>query len=175
MIKNMKSLCKACVAPAVAAAFAFFTVPAIAAQPLAVNEASAQLKADQDALQRQLTRLQADQVRLKKDTASGRMSAESKDAYEVYNAQQATAGEAKVIASDEAGSLQMKSDEAALQRQIKRLNAAIARNKADYSEGKMAAESSDAEKVYLDKMAIQGEKKDLSQDKVRLEAAQKKK
>ncbi|MEP7247699.1 MAG: hypothetical protein ABI885_28990 [Gammaproteobacteria bacterium] len=175
MITNMKSLSKACVAPALAAAFAFSTVPAIAAQPIAVREASSQLKADQAALQRQLKRLQADQVRLKKDTASGRMSAESRDAYEVYNAQQATAGEAKVIAEDDAGSLQMKADEAALQRQIKRLNTAIARNKADYSEGKMAAESRDAEKVYLDKMAVRGEKKDLSQDSATLEAARKKK
>ena len=133
------------------------------------------MKADQDALQRQRTRLQADQARLKADTASGRMSAESKDAYAVYNAKLATAGEAKDIAADKAGSLQMKADEAALQRQIKRLDVAIARNKADYQEGKMAAESRDGEKVYQDQIASQGEAKAVATDKTRLQAEQKKK
>ena len=69
------------------------------------------------------------------------MSAMSKDAYEVYMGKQAVMGEAKDIVNDKAFSLQMKADKAALQRQIKRLEVAEARLKADKAEGKMAAES----------------------------------
>ena len=39
---------------------------------------------------------------------------------------------------------------------------------------KMAAESKDAEKVYKDKQAIKGEKKDMAQDKANLKADMKK-
>ena len=159
---NMNSIHKAGLST-VAAAFVFAAVTAIAAPP--VHESMAQLRADKAALQRQLKRLDADEARLNSDTASGRMSAESKDAYEVYRDQQAVAGENKDIASDKSASLQMKSDRAVLQRQIKRLDVAEARLKADAKEGKMAAESKDAEKVYKDKQAIKSEKKDITADK----------
>lgn len=149
--------------------------PAVTAQPsLAVNEDAAQLKSDKAALQRQLKRLEADEARLKSDTASGRMSAESKDAWEVYQARQAVKGEKKDIAADKAVSLQMKSDKATLQRQIKRLEVAEARLKADTREGKMAAESKDAQKVYQDQQAIKGERKDFAADKAKLKVDEKK-
>lgn len=73
-------------------------------------------------------------------------------------------GEKKDIAADKQASLQMQSDKAALQRQIKRLEVAEARLKAGTKEGKMAAESKDAENVYKDKQAIKGEKKDIATD-----------
>ncbi len=140
----------------------------------AVKEDQAQLKSDKAALHRQIKRLEADEARLKSDTASGKMSAESKDAYEVYQARQAIKGEKKDIAADKAASLQMRSDKTALHRQIKRLEAAEARPKADTEEGKMAAESKDAEKVYKDQQAIKGEKKDIAANKAKLNADQKK-
>jgi hypothetical protein len=159
----MKSIFKA-FALAIAAAFAFAAVTAIAQSSPAVKENAAQLKSDKAALQRQLKRLEADEARLKADTASGRMSAESQDAYDVYKSKEAIKGEKKDIAADKETSLQMQSDKAALERQIKRLEAAEARLKADTKEGKMAAESKDAERVYKDKQAIKGEKKDIATD-----------
>jgi hypothetical protein len=86
----MKSTHKACVL-AVAAAFAFATGTAFA-ESLAVKEDAAQLKSDKAALRRQVKRLEADEAKLKSDTASGRMSAESRDAYEVYKAKEAIKG-----------------------------------------------------------------------------------
>ena len=94
---------------------------------MAVKEDAAQLKADKAALQRQLKRLDADEARLKVETSSGKMSAESTDALEVYRAQEAVKGEKAAIAADKDGSLQMKMDRAALHRQIKRLDVAEAR------------------------------------------------
>ncbi len=167
----MKSIHKACVL-AVAAAVAFATGTAFA-QSLAVKEDAAQLKSDKAALQRQIKRLKADDARLKSDTASGRMSAESKDAYEVYKSQQAIEGEKKDIAADTPASLQMNSDKAALQRQIKRLAAAEARLKSDTMSGKMAAESKDAEKIYKDRQAITAEGTQIAADKAKLKADQK--
>ena len=123
------------------------------------------MASDKAALQRQMKRLDADETTLKSDSASGRMSAESKDAYAVYMGKQAVAGEEKQIAADKEPSLQMKADRDALQRQIKRLEVAEARLKSDAASGRMAAESKDAEKVYNDKQAIKGEKKDIATDK----------
>jgi hypothetical protein len=168
----MNSTHKACVL-AVAAAFAFATGTAFA-ESLAVKEDAAQLKSDKAALQRQLKRLEADEARLKSDTASGRMSAESKDAYEVYKAKEAIKGEKKDIAADKAASLQKKSDKAALQRQVKRLEAAEARLKSDTMSGKMAAVSDDAERFYKDRQAIKAEEKQIAADKAKLLTDQKK-
>jgi hypothetical protein len=130
-----------------------------------MREDQAQLAADKAALTRQIRRMEADEARLKADSASGRMSAESKDAYEVYTARQAVAGEKKDIASDKAASLQMKADKEGLQRQLKRLELAEARLKADTREGRMAAESKDAERVYQDKQAVKAESKQVAADK----------
>jgi hypothetical protein len=152
--------------PAVTMAFAFTfaAITAIAQPSVAVKEDPAQLNSDKAALQRQINRLDADAARLKSDTASGRMSAESKDAYAVYHDRQGIKGGKKDMATDKKGSLQMKSDKAALQRQIKRLDLAEVRLRTDSKEGRMAAESRDAEKVYKDKQAIKGEKKDIASD-----------
>jgi hypothetical protein len=170
---NMKSIYKALLS-VVVAAFVFTAVAAMAQPSLAVKEDQAQLKADKAALQRQIKRLEADEARLKSDTAEGRMSAESKDAYEVYKAKQAVKGEKQDIAADNAVSLQMKADKAALQRQIKRLEAAEARLKENTKEGRMSAESKDSEKVYEDKQNVKGLKKDIAADKANLKADEKK-
>ena len=172
MAMNLKSINKICL-PAIVAVFAFSTAVAFARPSVAAKEDAMQLKADKAAVHRQLKRLEADEAMLKADTASGKMSAESKDAYEVYLDQQAIKGEKKDIAQDKAASLQMKSDKEALQRQLKRLELAEKRLKADTKEGKMAAESKDAEKVYQDKQAIKGEKKDIATDAAKLKADQK--
>jgi len=173
MALTMKSLYKICM-PAFAAALAFTAITASAQPSLVVKDDAMQLKADKVALQRQISRLDADEARLAADTKSGRMSAESKDAYSVYQDQLAVKGEKKDMTIDKTASLQMKADRAGLQRQVKRLELAEARLKADTKEGKMAAESKDAERVYLDKQAEKGAKKDISADLTRQIADQKK-
>ena len=169
----MKSIYKACLF-AVAAAFAFTAVTAAAASSIAVKEDAGQLQSDKAALQRQLKRLESDEATLKSDMASGRMTAESKDAYAVYTAKKSVTGEERDIAADKKASLQMKADKAALHRQIKRLEVAEAKLKADTEEGKMAAESKDAEKVYKDQQAGPAEQKQIAADKAKLKADQKK-
>jgi hypothetical protein len=61
---------------------------------------SLQMKADKTALQRALRRLEGDEATLKSDTASGRMSAESKDAMQGYTHAQAVKSEGTNIAAD---------------------------------------------------------------------------
>jgi hypothetical protein len=74
-----------------------------AAQPsLALEEAAAQLKSDKAALERAQRRLEIDEAKLKSDTASGRMSAESKDAMSVYTDEHFVRGEKTDIAADKA-------------------------------------------------------------------------
>ena len=159
---------------AIAAIFVFASVAVSAQSSLAVKEDQAQLKADKAALHRQIKRLEADEERWKADQAEGKMSAMSQDAYKVYMRKKAALGEAKDIANDKAFSLQMKADKAALRRQIKQLEAAQARLKADKAEGKMAAESKDSEMVYKDKQVINVEKKDIAADKAKSKADEKK-
>jgi len=160
--------------PIVAAAFAFSAATANAKPSMTVKEDALQMKADKDALHRQIKRLEADEARFKADTASGRMSAESKDAFEVYQAREAIKGEKKDLAADKTASLQMEADKAALQRQIKRLEVAETRLKTDAKAGKMAAESRDAEQVYKDRQAIKGEKATVAADRTKLIADEKK-
>jgi hypothetical protein len=173
----MKSIYKVFLS-AVAVVFVFTVSSAIAQTPKAVKvkkeQEQLQLKADKAALHRQIKRLEADEARWKADQAEGRMSAMSKDAYEVYMGKKATMGEAKDIVNDKAFSLQMNVDKSALQRQIKQLETAEARLKTDKAEGRMAAESKDSERVYRDKQDIKGEKKDIATDKANLKADQKK-
>jgi hypothetical protein len=140
---------------------------------LATEEDAAQLKADKASLERQMKRLNADQATLKSDTASGRMSAESKDAYKVYNDRNDVLGENKDIAADKTGWLQMKEDTAALQRAIKRLDADEAALTSHAASGMMSAESKDADKVYNDRKAGDGEKNAITKDKAKLQADQK--
>jgi hypothetical protein len=139
----------------------------------AAREDAAQLQSDRAALQRQLNRLEADEARLKADTASGRMSAESKDAYRVYTGKEAIEGVRRDLAADKAGSMQMTLDKAALRRQIKRLDVAEARLKGDAGEGSMASMSKDSEKVFADKQSVQGEKKAIAADSTKLKADKK--
>lgn len=140
-----------------------------AAQPsLALKEASAQLQTDKSALQRALKRLEIDEAALKSDTASGRMSATSKDAMKVYTDEQFDKGEKKDIAADKTGSLQMKADKTALQRSLKRLEHDEATLKSDTASGRMSAESKDAMKVYTDGQAVKGENKDIAADKAKV-------
>jgi hypothetical protein len=139
----------------------------------AAKEDAAQLQSDKAALQRQLNRLDADEARLKSDTASGRMSAESKDAYQVYTGKQAIEGRKKDLAADKKGSMQMKADKAALQRQIKRLDVAEARLKGDTEAGKMTSMSKDSEKVFKDRQAVEGEKKAMATDSLKIKADKK--
>jgi len=173
MTMNVKSIHKTLL-PAISAVFAFSAITAFAQPALTVREDAAQLKSDKVALHRQIRRLEADEARLKADTASGRMSAESKDAYEIYLDKQAANGEKKDIAADKAASLQMKEDKEALHRQLKRLELAEKRIKADAKEGKMAAESPDAERVYKDRQAMKAEKMEIAADQTKLKADEKK-
>ena len=85
--------------------------------------------------------------------SDGRMSAESKDAFAVYQARQSVSGEKTQMGIDKEGLLQMK---------------------ADTEEGKMAAESKDAEKVYKDQQNVKGEKKVILTDKSKLKADEQK-
>jgi hypothetical protein len=144
------------------------SVTAIAKSSPAANEAAAQLQSDKAALQRALKRLEADEATLKSDTASVKMSAESKDAMKVYTDAQAIKGEKKDIAADKLGSLQMKGDKAALQRALSRLEADEATLKSDTASGRMSAESKDAMKAYIDEQAVKGEKKDIAADKTKV-------
>ena len=141
------------------------SLAAIAQPSPAVKEVAAQMKSDKAGLQHILKRLEADEATLKSDTASGRMSAESKDAMKVYTQERADKGEKKDIAADKSGSLQLKSDKATLQHALKRLGADEATLKSDTASGRMSAESKDAMKVYTQELAEKGENKDIAIDK----------
>lgn len=156
--------------PLITAVLAFSAVTASAHSSGSANEDRAQLLADNASLQREITRLDTDETGLKADTASGRMSAESQDSFAVYKDQRYVSGEKKDIASDKPGTLQMKSDKAALRRETRQLKLAEATLNADTREGKMVAESPDAEKVYRDRQAIIGRLKDIDADKANLKA-----
>ena len=93
---------------------------------------------------------------MKADTASGKMSAQSKDSFAIYQLEQGIKGTREAIADNKSASLQMKSDKAGLQRQLKRLEIAEARLKADKSSGKMAAESKDSIAVDDSRKAVTG-------------------
>jgi hypothetical protein len=139
------------------------------AQPsLTLEEAAAQLKSDKAALERAHRRLEIDEAKLKSDIASGRMSAESKDAMKVYTEEQFVKGDKTDIATDKTGSLQMKADKTALQRALKRLEGDEATLKSDTASGRMSAESKDAMKVYTDERFVKGEKTDTAADKAKV-------
>ena len=85
---------------AVAAAFAFATVSAIAQTSPAVKDDKAQTKSDKAALKSEEKQLKADQAQMKKDKASGKMAAESKDSERVYKDQQAIKGSKSIEAAE---------------------------------------------------------------------------
>lgn len=164
---DSKTIYKACL-PLISAVFAFSAVTAFAYSSPLVKGDQAQLASDKASLQREITRLDANDASLNADSASGKMSAESKDAFAVYKDQQYVAGAKKDIAADKPGTLQMKSDKTALHRETRQLKVAEATLKTDTREGKMAAESPDAERVYRDRQAIIGQLKDIDADKATL-------
>ena len=142
---------------------------AAAAQPsLAFEEAAAQLKSDKAALERAQKRLEIDEAKLTADMASGRMSAESKDAMKVYTDEHFDKGEKTDLAADKTGSLQMKADKTSLQRALKRLEGDQAKLTSDLASGRMSAESKDAMKVYADEHFDKGEKTDIATDKAKV-------
>ncbi len=75
----------------------------------------------------------------------------------------ATGAWAQVTPRQEAAA-QLKADEAALARERGQLTRDARQLKADKAEGRMAAESKDSMRVYQDRQAIQGEKKDIATD-----------
>ncbi len=139
----------------------------------AAKEDAAQLQSDKAALRRQINRLEVDEARLKSDTASGRMSAESKDAYQIYTGKQAIEGTKKALAADKHSSIQMQADKATLKRQIKRLEVAELRLKHDTDAGKMDSMSKDSEKVFNDKQAVEAEKRAIATDNMKIKADKK--
>lgn len=153
---------------AIAVACALGALPA-GATSLQHKHDVAQLKADQAALQRQIKRLQADQRQLQSDRAHGKMAAVSKDEYSVIKASRAIAGTARMLPTDLSNPQQLQADEAALKRQVKRLDAALKTLQDDTEGGKMAAMSKDAEKVYKDRQAYAAEKAMIASDKAKLE------
>lgn len=140
---------------------------------LAVNEARAQLKADQAALAAEERQLSQDEAKLRADRAAGRLAATSPDALRVYKDEQAIDAERKVIAADQPGTLQMKADQEALRIEKKLLAEDKAQLRADRLEGRMAAQSEDSERTYRDLQFINGEKKDIADDRAALKAARK--
>jgi hypothetical protein len=169
----MKPIHEVCL-PAIATVLALGCAAAIAKPSPAMQEDKAQLMSDEAALHRQIGKLGADEASLKADTASGRMSAESRDAFEVYQAKEAIRGAKKDLAVDKAASLQMKTDKAELRREVKRLKVAEATLAADARHGRTAAESKDAEQVYRDRQALGGEKAAIATDKKKLITDEKK-
>jgi hypothetical protein len=154
---------------------AYAVTPAATPAPavVPVTEAKAQLKADEAALSAEERQWKADEAKSRADRTAGRLAGISPDARKVYEDQEAINAESKVIAADKPGTLQMKADRAALRIEEKLLVADKATLRADKAEGKMAAQSEDSERVYRDLQSINGEKRDIADDRARLKAARK--
>ncbi len=144
-----------------------------ARSPLAVKEDIAQLKQDAAALSRDEEQLRAHRMKLQSDTREGRMVAESKDAEKLYQDRMYLKGEQKDVAADKPSSLQKQYDEVALRFEEKQLKADKATLMRDTWEGRMAAESGDAEEVYHDQQFVKGERKDFLTDAAKLQADRK--
>jgi hypothetical protein len=158
---------------AVAAALALPAVTASAKSSPALTQDTAQLKADQAALQSELQQIRADRATLKADKAEGKLAAESADSERVYRDQLALQGDKKDIAADTPGSLQMKTDRAQLKSYEQKLSTDERTLGADAREGRMAAVSKDAKALYEDQLAAKGERKDIEADMARLIADRK--
>lgn len=148
---------------AIAVALAFGSIGASAQTSLDIRQDRLQLQADKAALKRQLKQLDADEKALKANTASGKMSAQSKDAIEVYRAKQAVEGARENLADNASAAAQMKADRAGMQRQLRRLDIAEARMKADKASGKMAAESKASTAASKDMQAVKGSMKAVAE------------
>jgi hypothetical protein len=166
---NTKQLIAGALAGSMAiASLAFATSPMHARPAAAIKEDEAQLKADEAALAWEKARLQSDRKTQQTDMRAGRLSAMSNDALLVYQDKQAIKGEQKDIASDKPGSLQMKMDQAALQREENQLSTDDKTFAADTHSGKMAATSADEENIYQDRQAIKAQTHAIASDRVKL-------
>lgn len=135
-----------------------------AAAPLALARDGAQLKMDLSMLRWERKRYRADEARLKTDAAAGRMAAESKDAFAIYQDERAMRGERHDIAGEKAGLPQWREDEATLHRERGQLANARRQYAADAKAGRLAAVSPDAERVYQDRLAIGAEARQVRAD-----------
>ena len=169
---DIESSTKACLLAA-ALALALAAGAAVAKPFSLVDQDKAQIRADEHMLSAAQAKLHSDVATLRADTKEGRMAAESKDAERVYLDPQGIKGERKDITADKSGSVQMKEDETALAREEHKLDTDTKNLKADTEEGKMAAQSKDAERVYKDRQAINGARKDFTSDKAQLIADEK--
>ena len=143
-------------------------LPSAWAQVTPRQEDAAQLKADEASLARERAQQTTDAKALKSDKAGGKMAAESKDSMRVYRDKQAIKGEKKDIASDREGSMQRKVDKTELKHEKAKLTADQRRQQRDDKHGRMDATSPDAEKVYQDQQAIQGQERAIAADKAQL-------
>jgi len=141
---------------------------AASAATTAMQDDSAQLKADQYSVVREDAKAAKDETRLHKDKQEGRMAAQSKDSMRVYHDQQNLKGIKKDIASDHPASAQLKEDHKFQNAEQAKLKTDAHRLTRDRKEGRMAAVSPDAEKVYQDKQAIKGQEKAVATDETKL-------
>jgi len=138
------------------------------AQVTAAQEDGAQLTADQTELVREKAQVATDEVVLRRDRAEGRMSAESPDALRVYHGQEDIRGMKKDLAADRSGSLQAAADRRDLKAERQTLVADETTLRQDAAHGRMAAMSSDAERVYQDRQAVHGQQHAIAADEAKL-------
>lgn len=138
------------------------------AQTSAAVQDKAQLKADQTALTQDKAAAAKDEAALKMDKSDGRMAGQSRDSMRVFTDKQDIKGLKKDLASEHKPSLQRKADRSNLRHEKAKLAHDQAAMKSDSKRGLMAATSPAGEKVFRDKQAIKGEKKDIAADKAEL-------
>jgi cell division protein FtsL len=168
IMKTMHTIAGTLAGSMILTSLVFAAGNAVAQSAAAVKEDQVQTKADDSALARERARLRVDERTLGADTRSGRTAAESPDEDKVYKDRQAIKGEKSDLAGDKPGSLQERSDRNAVQREQANLKADTNTWAADARSGKMAAESTDAEKIYKDQQAIKGEKSAITSDRAKL-------
>ena len=164
-MKTTKPIAGAVLSALILTSLGLVVYKAVGESPVVASENQTQTKADESALARERAQLRSDQTTLGADSRSGRLAAESPDEQKVYEDRQAIKGEKADIARDEPGSLQQRSDRAALQREQTKLKADANTWAADTRAGRMAAESADAESVYRDQQAIKGQENALAADR----------
>jgi hypothetical protein len=105
---------------------------------------------------------------------AGKPSAQSKDDRAVSRSERTVKATKKVVASDEAGSLQMKSDKAALKREQAKLKARQKAEVANEAAGKMSSQSKDEMKVNASTEAVAGGKVNVAAGQAKLKVDMKK-
>ena len=167
---NPKQLIVGALASTIAVNSIAFVNASHARSAAVIREDGAQIKADEASLAWERARLQSDLNAQAQDMRSGRLSATSHDAERVYDDWQAINGETRVIAAEKPDSLQLNSDQAALQRDKLQLAADSKTLKADTRAGRMAAMSPDDENVYQDEQAIEAQQHVIALDRAKLKA-----